>query len=97
MQRLQHPGSFLAAGNAETEARFRLARDGIGIVVAIVTALATILLAHRRHHAAGQRPALGKLHALGEWHGLVVPGRLAIVAVAGVVFVTAWAAAKRRA
>ena len=49
--------------------------DRTGIVLAVVAALAAILLRHRRHHAPAQRPAFGKLHALGHRQGLVVPGR----------------------
>ena len=82
VQRLQHPRGFLAAGDAEIEARFGLAGDRVGIVVAIIAALAAILLRHRRHHAPPQRPAFGKLHAIGDRHGLVVPRRFAVVAIA---------------
>ena len=83
VQRLQHPGGFLAAGDAEIETRFRLAGDRLGIVVAVVAALAAILLRHRRHHAPPQRAAFGELHAIGNRHGLVVPRRFAVVAIAG--------------
>ena len=82
VQRLQHPGGFLAAGHAQIQARFRLARDGLGIVVAVIAALAAILLRHRRHHAPAHRASFGELHAVGDRHGLVVPGRLAVVTVA---------------
>jgi hypothetical protein len=51
------------------------------IVFAVVAALATILLRHRCHHAPAQRLAIGKVHALSERQGLVVPGRAAIVLV----------------
>jgi hypothetical protein len=83
VQRLQHPGGFLAAGDAQIEARFGPVRNSVRIVVAIVAALAAILLRHRRHHAPAQRAALRKLHAIGDRHGLVVPGRLAVIAIAG--------------
>ena len=49
--------------------------DGVGVVRAIVAALAAILLRHRRHHAPPQRTSLGELHALLERHGRIVPGR----------------------
>ena len=83
VQRLQHPGGFLAAGDAEIETRLGLAGDRLRIVVAIVAALAAILLRHRRHHAPAQRTAFGELHAVGNRHGLVVPRRFAVVAIAG--------------
>ncbi len=35
--------------------------DGVGVVLAIVAALAAVLLRHRRHHAAAQRPALASV------------------------------------
>src|ERR1700689_4655913 len=44
IQRLQHPGGFLAAGNAEIQTAFRLGRDRFGIIMAIIAALAAILL-----------------------------------------------------
>ena len=83
VQRFQHPGGFLAAGDAEIEPRLGLAGDRLGIVVAIIAALAAILLRHRRHHAPAQRTAFGELHAVGNRHGLVVPRRFAVVAIAG--------------
>ena len=83
MQRLQHPGGFLAAGNAEIEPRLAFARDRFRIVVAVIAALAAILLRHRRHHAPAQRAAFGEFHAVGDRHGLVVPRRFAVVAIAG--------------
>ena len=79
VQRLQHAGGFLAARHAQVQPLFFLAEQRIRIVLAVVAALAAVLLAHRRHHAAGQRPALGELHALGERHGLVVPGRAVVL------------------
>jgi hypothetical protein len=82
IERLQHPRGFLAAGNAEVEPRFAFAGDRFRIIVAVVAALAAILLRHRRHHAPAQRPAFGKLHAIRKRHGLVVPRRFAIIAVA---------------
>ncbi len=83
VQRLEHPRGFLAAGDAEIETRLGFAGNRLRIVVAIITALAAILLRHRRHHAPSQRAALRKLHTLGNRQGLVVPGRLAVVAIAG--------------
>jgi hypothetical protein len=81
VQRLQHPRGFLAAGHAEVQPRFFLLRDRVGIVVAIVAALAAILLRHRRHQRRAAA-AFGELHALGDRHGLVVPRRFAVVAIA---------------
>ena len=57
--------------------------DRLGIVVAVIAALAAILLRHRRHHPPPQRAAFRELHAIGDRHGLVVPGRFAVVAIAG--------------
>jgi hypothetical protein len=51
--------------------------------MAVVTALAAILLRHRRHHPAPQRPPFGERHALRQRHGLVMPRRFAVIAVAG--------------
>ncbi len=78
MQRLQHAGGFLAARHAQVQPFLFLGEQRIRIVLAVVAALAAVLLAHRRHHTAWQGPALGKLHALSEWHGLVMP-RCAVV------------------
>ncbi len=82
VQRLQHPRGLLAAGDAEIEPRFALVRDRVRIVAAIIAALTAILLRHGRHHPSPHRSAFGQLHAICDRHGLVVPGRFAIVAVA---------------
>lgn len=82
VERLQHASGFLTARHAKVKTRFVFVGDCVGIVVAIVAALAAILLCHGSHHAPAQRPSLGKLHALGNRHGLVVPWCLTIVAVA---------------
>ncbi len=82
VQRLEHPGGFLAAGDTEIETAFGLARNRVGIVVAVIAALAAILLRHRRHHAPAHRAAFCELHTIGNRHGLVVPRCLAIVAIA---------------
>ncbi len=79
---LEHPRRLLAAGGAEVEAGLALVGDGVGIVGAIVAALAAILLRHGRHHAAAERPALREVHTVGDPHRRIVPGRLAVVAVA---------------
>ena len=80
---LEHPCGFLAAWNAKIETRLSLARECVGIVMAIVATLPAILLRHSRHHPTSQRTAFSKLHALIDRHGLIVPGRLTIVTVAG--------------
>ena len=48
--------------------------DGVGVILAIVAALAAILLAHGRHETARQRPAFGELHALAKRHRRIMPG-----------------------
>ena len=78
MQRLQHPGGFLAARHAEVQPLFLLLEQRVGVFLAVVAALAAILLAHRRHHLAAQRLAVGELHALGERQRLVVPRRAVV-------------------
>ena len=81
MQRLQRPRGFLAAGHAEVEAGLHAEEQRVGVVLAGVAALAAVLLRHRRHHPAAQRPARGKRHPFRDRHGLVVPGRRAVVTV----------------
>ena len=83
IERLQHPGGFLAAGNTEVEPRLAFARDRFRIIVTVIAALAAILLRHRRHHAPAQRAAFGEFHAVGDRHGLVMPRRFAVIAIAG--------------
>src|SRR5215471_6627422 len=78
---LEHAGGLLAARDAEIEPLLLLQEDDVRIVLAVIAALAAILLSHRRHHPPPQRPAVGKLHALGERQHLVVPRRLPVVAV----------------
>jgi len=63
MQGLQHPGGFLAAGNAQIEPRFGLAGDRIGIVVAIVAGTGRNPAAPSRPSSAAARAAFGELHA----------------------------------
>ena len=65
----------LPPGRAEIEARFGLLEDGPRIVGAIVAALAAILLRHRGHQLAADRPRLGERHALLDRHGRVFPRR----------------------
>ena len=77
-ERLEHAGGFLAARHAEVQPLFFLVEQRVGVLLAVVAALAAILLAHRRHHLAAQRLAVGELHALGERQGLVVPGRAVV-------------------
>ena len=79
-KRLQHARGVLAARRAEIEPRLLARGDRIRIVVAIVTALAAILLRHRRHHAPAQRAAFRQRHARVERQRLIVPRRFAIVA-----------------
>jgi hypothetical protein len=45
--------------------------------------LPAVLLRHGREQLALQRPPLGELHALVDRHGRIVPGCLAVIAVAG--------------
>src|SRR5215471_3111027 len=77
----EHAGGLLAARDAEIEPLLLLQEEDVRIVLAVIAALAAILLSHRRHHPPPQRPAVGKLHALGERQRLVVPRRLPVVAV----------------
>jgi hypothetical protein len=81
IERLERPRGVLAARHAKIQPLLALDEDRIGIVLAIVPALAAILLAHRRHHAPPQRPAFRKPHALDERHGGIVPGRRSVIAV----------------
>ena len=55
-----------------------LGEQRVGIVLAVIAALAAILLRHRRHHPPRQRLAFGELHALGKRHGRIVPGRAVV-------------------
>src|SRR6202011_4065803 len=68
MERLEHAGGFLAARDAQVEPFLFLQKDRVGIVLAVVAALAAVLLAHGGHQAPAQRPPLRELHALGERH-----------------------------
>ena len=79
MKLLEHAGGVLAARHAEIEPLFGLVENRVGVVLAVVAALAAILLRHRRHHAARQRLAVGELHAIGERHRRVVPRRAVVV------------------
>ena len=79
VEALQHPERLLAAGLAEVQTRFALEEDGVGVVGAVVAALAAILLRHRRHELLRLRPGLGHLHALGDRQRRVVPGRVVVV------------------
>ncbi len=81
VERLEHARGVFAAGHAQVQPLLVFQDDGVGVVLAIVAALAAILLAHGRHEPPPQRPAFGKLHALAERHGGIVPGRLPVVAV----------------
>ena len=71
--------SLLAAGDAQVEALLLLQEQRVGIVGAVVAALAAILLRHGGHEARRERPLGGHLHALVESEGGVVPGRVAVV------------------
>ena len=82
-QPLQHAARFLAAGNAQVELGLRPRRDGRRVGLAQIAALSAILLRHGREQLALQRPPFGKLHALVDRHGGVVPGGLAVVTVSG--------------
>ena len=81
IERLEHAGGFLATRDTEVQPLLAFAEDRVGVVLAVIAALATILLTHRRHHPPPQRPALRELHALGERHGGIMPGRFAVIAV----------------
>src|SRR5262249_4862835 len=78
---LERAQRVLAAGHAQVQPPLGLEKQRVGVVLAGVAALAAILLAHRGHHAPAQRPTVGELHALADRQRLVVPGRLAVVAV----------------
>src|SRR5262247_4860910 len=80
VQRLEHAGGFFATGHAEIQSLFLFEEDGVRIVLTVVSALSAVLLSHRRHHPPAQRTAFGKLHAIGEWHGWVVPWRAVVLA-----------------
>ncbi len=82
LERLKHPGGFLTAGYAEVGSLFRLTENRLGVVLAVVAALAAILLAHGGHQFAAHRPAFSELHAFGDRHGGVVPGSRPVVAIA---------------
>ena len=71
---LEHASGFLAARHAKIETLLRLREQSRRIVLAIVAALAAILLRHRRHQPARQRPPLGERHAIRQRHRRIVPG-----------------------
>jgi hypothetical protein len=75
---LEHAGGVLAARHAQVQPLFFFREQRVGVILAIVAALAAILLRHRRHHLPPQRPAIGELHAFGQRHGRIVPGRAVI-------------------
>ncbi len=79
---LEHAGGFLAARHAKIQPLLRLREQSRRIVMAVVAALAAILLRHRRHQAARQRPAIGELHAIRQRHRRIVP-RCAVVDLVG--------------
>ena len=56
-------------------------KDRIGVIFAVVAALTTILLRHRRHHASSEGPSFRKAHALSERKTLIVPGSGAVIPV----------------
>ena len=69
---------LLAAGGAEVEARLGLQKDRVGVIGAIVAALAAVLLRHGGHQARRERPVRRHRHALGRRHGRIVPGSLVV-------------------
>src|SRR6202044_3814355 len=78
---LEHARGVFAAGHAQVQPLLVFQDDGVGVILAIVAALAAILLAHGRHEPPPQRPALGELHAIADRHGGVMPRRLSIIVV----------------
>ena len=81
VERFEHARGVFAAGHAQVQPLFVFQDDGVGVILAIVAALAAILLAHGGHEPPPQRAAFGELHAVAERHGGVVPRRLPIVAI----------------
>ena len=82
-QPLQHAARFLAAWHTEVEFDLGPRRDGCRVALAQIAALPAVLLRHGREQLALQGAPLGQLHALVDGHGRIVPGRLAVIAVAG--------------
>ena len=78
VQLLEHAGGVLASGHAQVQPLFLLLEDRQRIFLAARAALAAILLGHRRHHAARQRPAFRELHAVDDLDGGIVPRRAII-------------------
>ncbi len=79
IERFEHAGGFLAARHAQVQAPFGARKQCVGIVLAVVTALAAVLLRHCRHHAPPQRLPFGEPHALGQLQRLIVPRRAVIL------------------
>ena len=79
LELLQHPERVLAARLAQVQALLGLEEEGVGIVGAVVAALAAILLGHGGHQLLRLRALLGQRHAVVEGHRRVVPGRVAVV------------------
>ena len=82
-QPLQHAARLFAAGDAQVELGLGAAGDGRRVGLAQIAALAAVLLRHGREQLARQRPALGKLHALVDRQGDIVPGRAVVGLAAG--------------
>jgi hypothetical protein len=76
---LEHAHRLSAAGLAKVQALFALEEDGIGVVRAVVAALAAILLRHGGHQLLRLGLVLGEVHAVGDRHRRVVPGRVVVV------------------
>ena len=75
---LQHARGFLAAGRAQIEPFLLLLEQRVGVIGAIVAALAAVLLRHGGHQLGRQRLRLGEFHSLVDRHGGIVPGRVVI-------------------
>ena len=79
LQLLEHAQGLLAAGLAKIQALLVLQEDRVGVVGAVVAALAAILLGHGGHQLLRLGAVLGHRHPIADRHGRVVPGRVVVV------------------
>ena len=70
---LEHAGGVFAARHAQVQPLLGFGKQRVGVVFAVVAALAAVLLRHRRHQPTRQRLAVGELHAIGHRHRRIVP------------------------